>query len=291
MQPPAPILFLPKGGLGNQLIQCAHLALLADLFEEKRELLVSSLFYQPWLNRSLRWQPRNLCRPVLEYVGCPLRETSIIPLLRYWPRIRLLYDLTHHSIDSAIFSHRFRATMFIASGYCHHPLVFDKSNMYWKNMADSLSSRIADRGKHVFACHFRFGDYLTTKNRAIYASQSVSEVLQRCLDRCDVTHNNMKISVFTDDPARFTNLCPTHLAKYIQLHSPRSAFEDFISLAAHQIIFASNSTFSLAAGRISSLLYGKASTILPPTWFVDPRRNASELAKWSRLDYIIKDSV
>jgi hypothetical protein len=289
MQHPTPIVFLPKGGLGNQLIQCAYLSFLADQFDEQPEILVSRYFYHHWLNITLRWQSRDLCLAALQFLGHPWRQTNIFRLLAYWPRIRLLPDLHDLESGSETFLHPPRSTALILFGYCHHPVVFNKSNKFWNNLATSLSLETNDRHDSVIACHFRFGDYLTKRNRAIYAAQSVSEVLQRCLDRYAASYPNTKISVFTDDPARFMDTCPYNLLKYVAIQKPRSAFEDFMRLASHHIIFASNSTFSLAAGRVSSLLFGQPSTILPSAWFVDPIYNASELAKWSRLDYLLDD--
>jgi hypothetical protein len=65
-----------------------------------------------------------------------------------------------------------------------------------------------------------------------------------------------------------------------------SADDDFLLLASHRHIVASNSSFSFCAGRLAATLWGDKTPLLRPDhWFNDPIQDARQDAEWRACSF------
>lgn len=97
---------------------------------------------------------------------------------------------------------------------------------------------------------------------------------------------DQKVEIFTDEPAFVAHQLESQYHPHVNIRSSKDPIKDLITLASYRLIWASNSTFSLCAGRISSLIHNTQTLVLPPRWFVADHINNTEMNKWRVLDFV-----
>jgi len=285
-------LFL-QGGLGNQLIQRAYAQSLVE--RSGVRLRINPFLLSPgWA--ALR---RVSYRPLIPWMNSAGQELR--PWLRqaaHWLRYYLARQLgmaLHDGIPDeqvlTLLSAAQASGWFPLLGYVQRAQAFGSAaNGFWSGLAEGLRHRHQLRPfpNHHVALHVRLGDYLLPQNQRLYAPLAIDQQLRDGLAWRERLGGTDPLRVITDDPASFHQLCPdAHRAEVLVMASsdPQA---DFLSLARHRHIVASNSTFSLCAGKLASMLWGDAgTTLLPRHWYREPSRDAVQQQEWSQLGFVL----
>ena len=272
-------LFL-QGGLGNQLIQCAYASSLSH--RAKLPLIVNStLLSRAWtLLRGISYRPRSqyVDLPFLIKPGLVYQLLSFILLVLPLYRANIISDDCNDTQALRLIKHQQTSVRLI--GYFQRCQAFEASSShFWRALADRLVQHrlVDDPFPHgQIALHVRLGDYLLPDNKLLFAQQPIQHLLQlafswsRCIAGCSLIH------IITDDPSTLRCSIPSEWLPRIKILMGGSAEADFLLLARHRHIVASNSTFSLCAGRLSAELWGVPQTTLRPTrWYVDNTLNSA----------------
>jgi hypothetical protein len=277
------LVLLPQGGLGNQLIQYGYAQSLAArsgcLVEVNPILLgrswarlrgVSFRALTPWLASYwpvLQGRHRRGVDFVLSKARC-LRGTN---LNESWTDGALT-----QALDKA---HKERRYWLL--GYFQRHQAFSAEALpLWQYVAEQVL-QVPGMQPHPHghvALHVRLGDYLLPDNQRLFAWQPVEKLVERALHWRDLLGGDKPISVFTDSPdllsTQLKNRCTLEEQAQLNIQSNASADADFLAMLRYRHIVGSNSTFSLCAGQLSWLLWGKtsgASLLLPARWYNDDR--------------------
>lgn len=284
-------LFL-QGGFGNQLIQQAYACALA-------ERTGSSLRLNPLLLSRAWAQWRQVTHR--SRVPWPLpggRDVSPWPrqwlhFLRLQWRLRRGSGVLHDGIgdDQALSLLRDQRSpsWLPLLGYfqCHQAFAVE-AQAFWQALAQHLQSqhRLQPRPLDQVVMHVRLGDYLLPQNQQLYALASVEQQLERAFSWRKQLGSQHPLHVITDDPSGFERLCPPGWRSELRLIAGANPQLDFMELIRHRRIVASNSTFSLCAGQLSSLLWREPRPILlPRRWYRDPERDAAQQQEWRQLKF------
>lgn len=285
-------LFL-QGGLGNQLIQRAYAHSLVHL--SGASLRLNSLMLSPgWAAlRRVAYRPRT---PLLTADGtkpCP-RYIQGLNLLRFYlARNRGLALHEGISDDQALGLLRAAKSprWLPILGYFQRAQAFGPdADGFWSGFAERLlrDFRLQPRPHGQIAVHVRLGDYLLPQNQRLYAPLAIQEQLRAALSCRESYGGNHPLQVITDDPKTFLHICPEAYLEEVKLLATKDPQADFLALSSHQTIVASNSTFSLCAGKLASILWGQPrTTLLPVRWYRDPLKDSSQKHEWNQLDFLV----
>lgn len=286
-----PICLFVRGGLGNQLLQFAYIHHLINSSHRKQHTLYC---IQPRINSIYSILRGNTLRMISPNVSVAAGFKILAPKVSHIPRVipklaslRIFTDSGAVTDHLTVMSTDTNLPFFL--GYfqraeCFSPLTVS----YWQKIYNELRliyPNIQSRRNNT-AMHFRFGDYLNKKNAKIYSSIPINERVDRCLNNQNNCGSAI-VDVFTDSPEYFIDNLDSSFYPYVNLRSTNNPVEDLLTLASYRYIWGSNSTFSLCAGRISSLIHSAKTLVLPPRWYISDIMNNSEMNKWRSLDFIL----
>jgi hypothetical protein len=270
-------LFL-QGGLGNQLIQCAY----ASSLSRRANLPITVnpvLLSRTWaLLRRISYRRRSYFVDLLLEArhGTAVQFLSLLLLKLPLSRASACFDDLCDAQTLQLIR-KTQSSVFLF-GYFQRRQAFDSSSRhFWSVLADCLLQQqlVVDPFPHgQIALHVRLGDYLLPENKRLFVHQPLEQLLQLAFSWSRRMGGSSLIHIITDDPATLRDqLSPEWSCKTTILEGG-SAEADFLLLARHRHIVASNSTFSLCAGRLSAELWGFPKTTLRPTrWYVDESLN------------------
>ena len=285
-------LFL-QGGVGNQLIQQAYAESLVS--QSGSRLRLNTLLLSPaWA--ALR---RVTFRQRSAWLGADAPETR--PWLRQWLHLMRFYWARQRGlvVHDGLSDHQAQALLIAGAapgwvpllGYFQRAQAFGTaSEAFWLRLAERL------RGEHQLqphppdqvALHVRLGDYLLPQNQRLYAMVSIEQQLHAALAWRERLGGQAPLQVITDDPVVFRRLCPDAYRGDVRLMASSDPQQDFLTLCCHRRIVASNSTFSLCAGKVASVLWNDAGTILLPRhWYRDQSRDACQQQEWRQLTFVV----
>lgn len=286
-------LFL-QGGLGNQLIQGAFgVGVLAG---SDFRLKINTVLLRPHISLLRRVTHRELypfyrseqyhrlrnnnCRLICSHRG----------LLKAFRSVPIISD---QQSDVAIIEQlaNMRSSGYLPIlGYFHRASAFhDQTNSFWEAVADWLRENYPLSMKPAcrVATHIRLGDYTTVGNKKIYATAAISAQIKCALRWRTELGGDKAIDIFTDDPKLLRESLPDNLHNRCRIRSHRSELMDFANLCTYQSIVACNSTYSLAAAKLASVLWDNPSTVrLPHQWFNDEQRNQNQCREWADLSFL-----
>lgn len=287
----APICLILRGGLGNQLLQLAYVHHITNLSKRKHRLYYSQLLFDGLWSIIRQNTVRRVLSSVPLAAGFTQYNPSMKSVFRNLPRLTSLRLLTESgtALDHLAAIDTLRILP-IFLGYFHRSECFSPfTKSFWLHIYEvlRLSHPATPFRTNKIAIHIRLGDYLNKKNSKIYSLISVNDQVTRCLShpQCDIT--DAKVDIFTDEPEFIAHQLYKHYRPFVNIRSTKDPIEDLMTLASYQQIWASNSTFSLCAGRISSLIHNKQTLVLPPRWFVSDSMNNIEMNKWRILDFVL----
>ena len=285
-------LFL-QGGLGNQLIQRAYAHSLVE--RSGVRLRINPFLLSPgWA--ALR---RVSYRPPIPWMSRAGQELR--PWLRqasHWLRFYVarhrgmaLHDGIPDEQVLALLSTAHAPGWFPLLGYVQRAQAFGSAaSGFWSGLADQLrhQHQLRPFPKEHVALHVRLGDYLLPQNQRLYAPLAIEQQLLAALAWRERLGGIEPLRVITDDPASFSQLCPDAHRSEVRVMASSDPQADFLALASHRHIVASNSTFSLCAGKLASVLWGVAgTTLLPRHWYREPLRDAVQQQEWSQLGFVV----
>ena len=285
-------LFL-QGGLGNQLIQQAYAESL--VCRTGASLRLNPLMLSPgWA--ALR---RVTHRRRAHWRGVDGVEIGFWP--RQWLHWLRFYLARHrgHALHDGIADAQALALLSAAKatrwiplvGYVQRAQAFGPAAAgFWAHVAALLKTehRLRPYPGDQVALHVRLGDYLLPQNQRLYAPLAIEQQLKAALAWREQLGGRTPLRVITDDPAGFSRLCPDALQGEFFLSVSRDPQADFLTLACHRRIVASNSTFSLCAGKLAAMLWGDVgTTLLPRHWYREPSRDALQQQEWRQLDFVV----
>jgi hypothetical protein len=285
-------LFL-QGGLGNQLIQQAYAQSLVR--RSGASLRLNPLLLTPgWA--ALR---RVTYRPRTSWLGIDCPETRSSP--RQWlhwfrfyrarRRGRALHDGVADKQALALLRAATAPSWIPLLGYFQRAQAFGPAaDGFWTGVAERLrlQHHLRPCPLDQVALHVRLGDYLLPQNQRLYAPMFIDQQLQVALSWREQLGGKHPLQVITDDPVAFQRLCPVAHRGEVRLSASSDSQTDFLALACHRRIVASNSTFSLCAGKLSSKLWGDAgTTLLPRHWYRESSRDAVQQHEWRQLEFVV----
>lgn len=284
-------LFL-QGGLGNQLIQHAYAFALSRA--TSRSLVVNPILLSPlwaWI-RGITYRPPFVWGPSrsLQFQSLPVQVAKFLLFTVAKKTSYIISDQVPHSSIGELIGSRHHLPWLPMHGYFQRTESFgEDAYPFWCSLAFKLGQRMGSHlceEPHIVA-HVRLGDYLLPQNQHIYCAVNLERQLLSALQWRDRLGGREPIHVITDDHSTFYKICPRSFASQLYLLEPRNSGQDFLRLCQYRHIVASNSTFSLCAGQISSILSGSSSTtLLPRHWFRDAEMNGRQFAEWSRLPFV-----
>jgi len=288
----APICLFLRGGLGNQLLQFAYISHLSNASKRQHKLYYTLPPFEDIWSVIRQNTQRKVMLPVGPAAGftrcCYPSLKSILRIISKVTCLRLLTDSGTATYHLAQLESHFTLPVFL--GYFHRTECFSSlTKLFWLQIYQSFRSMYSYTPHKTgnIAMHIRLGDYLNSKNSKIYSLIPINDQVSRCLNSplCDI--RTSKIDIFTDNPAFVSHNLDRNYYPYVNIRPAKDPIEDLVTLASYRLIWGSNSTFSLCAGRISSLIYNTQTLVLPPRWFNSSPINDIEMKKWRSLDFVI----
>ncbi len=285
-------LFL-QGGVGNQLIQHAYAESLVR--HSGARLRLNPLLLSPaWaVLRGVTFRQHSA------WLGGDAAETR--PWLRQWfhllrfylarPRGLVVHEGLSDDQAQALLTTDPPPGWLPLLGYFQRAQAFGPAaEGFWVRLAERLrrEHQLRPHPADQVALHVRLGDYLLPQNQRLYATTSIEQQLHAALAWRTRLGGQAPLQVVTDDPVAFRRLCPEFYRGTVRLLASSDPREDFLALCCHRRIVASNSTFSLCAGKIASILWGEAGTILLPRhWYREPSRDDCQQQEWAQLTFVV----
>jgi hypothetical protein len=285
-------LFL-QGGVGNQLIQQAYAESLVS-HSDVRLRLNPVLLSPAWAAlRGVTFRQHS------GWLGGDASETR--PWLRQWfqlcrfylarPRGLVVHEGLSDDQVQALLTTDPPPGWLPLLGYFQRAKAFGPAaEGFWVRLAERLrhEHQLRPHPEGQVALHVRLGDYLLPQNQRLYATAAIEQQLHAALTWRERLGGQAPLQVVTDDPVVFRRLCPEAYRGTVRLLASRDPQEDFLALCCHRRIVASNSTFSLCAGKIASILWGEAQTILLPRhWYREPSRDGHQQQEWGQLTFVV----
>jgi hypothetical protein len=298
----AKLTILPQGGLGNQLIQYGYAQSLASrtgAVIEVNPILMSAAWAR-------------------------LRRVSFRPLSSwlsgYWPELqgrrRYGFDLLQSKVsklkgrllnDSYVDEQLINILATAPSqhrywmlGYYQRCQAFSPEALpLWRQVSNMLlaTHNLTPHPQGRIAMHVRLGDYLQRKNQKLFASLSLKSQVMRALSWRDQLGSQGPIALFSDSPTLLTaqlhQICTAQQRLQLKIHANINAESDFIAMVRHRHIVASNSTFSLCAGKLSQLLWETPqgqSLLLPESWYKNTAQNKVQMQELENCSFTVKDT-
>ena len=284
-------LFL-QGGVGNQLIQQAYAESLVS--HSRARLRLNTLLLSPaWAAlRGVTFRQHS------GWLGGDAPETR--PWLRQWfqllrfylarQRSLVVHDGLSHAQAQALLTKDPPGWLPLL-GYFQRAQAFGAAaEGFWVRLAERLRReyQLCPYPDEQVALHVRLGDYLLPQNQRLYATASIEQQLHAALAWRERLGGQAPLQVVTDDPVAFRCLCPESYRGTVRLIATGDPQEDFLALCCHRRIVASNSTFSLCAGKIASIMWGEGGTILLPRhWYREPSRDDCQQQEWRQLTFVV----
>ena len=284
-------LFL-QGGLGNQLIQLAY----ADSLQVRTgsRVRINPVLLHPIWSRLRSISRRERCWPwastLSEAAGLPSQALGLVRL--YSSRLQK-GPLTDRFSDAELLQ---KITASPADGwhgllgyFQRYQALGSPAQRFWSHLKQQLLQRYSLkpflRG-HV-AAHIRLGDYTTQSNRKVYAALPIGTQISTAMRWRDELGGNAKVDLITDDPRQLETLIPSAIKSQCRVLDNQGENLDFATLCSYQSIVTSNSTYSLVAAKLASVLWGKALTAqLPDSWYQQKQRNQAQILEWRQLSFV-----
>jgi hypothetical protein len=278
-------LFL-QGGLGNQLIQLAYAESLVQRCGV--HLVVNSLLLGgTWARlRGISCRPRS--RLSLGH-GVERRGllAQVLGFLRLrWARLRrrIVLDASGDAAALQLLQSLTPASPLPLLGYFQWQQAFGSdADPFWQRLAQGVGLQLAvlQHPLGQVVVHVRLGDYLWPQNQRLFAAVSLERQLRLAQAWRQQLGGSGPIHLVSDDPALLQQLLPPDWQDSARLIGGSTADDDFLLLASHRHIVASNSSFSFCAGRLAATLWGVKTPLLrPDRWFNDPLKDARQDAEW-----------
>ena len=279
--------------MGNQLIQQAYAHSLA--WRSGASLRLNPLLLSPgWA--ALRRVTYRSCNPLL---AADFSET--LPWQSQWLHLLRFYLARHRGLalhdgitdDQALtFLNAAKPSGWLPLlGYVQRAQAFGPaSDGFWIRVAELLHNqyRLKPYPSDQVALHVRFGDYLLPQNQLLFAPLVIRQQLEAALVWREQLGGRDSLQVVTDDPLTFSRRCPEIYRGDVYLSTSSNALDDFLTLVRHRRIVASNSTFSLCAGKLAASLWGDVgTTMLPQRWYRDSSRDVLQQQEWRQLQFVV----
>lgn len=286
-------LFL-QGGLGNQLIQGAFGS--GMVAGSGANLTINTVLLRPHISWLRRVTYRDLCPFFISEQYRTLKNNSCRLISSHRGLVngfRSHQRITDQQSDRVIMDRLacLRPTGYMPMlGYFHRASAFcHQTDSFWSAVANWLQAKYHFTMKPMcrVATHIRLGDYTTASNKQIYAGAAISAQIETALRWRDELGGAEAIDIFTDDPEMLSGALPGYLRPQCQIRSNCSELLDFADLCSYQSIVACNSTYSLTAAKIASVLSENPSTVkLPHRWFNNEQRNQIQCMEWAGLSFL-----
>jgi len=285
-------LFL-QGGLGNQLIQQAYAESLVRRSGSSLRLNLS-LLSPAWaaLRRvSYRERAHWVKDDFSEIQPWPRQLFSLLCFYHSRQRGSSIHDGVSDASALTLLGALRGPGWIPLLGYMQRAQAFGPfANCFWTRLAQRLhrQHQLQPYPCNQVALHVRLGDYLLPQNQHLYAPLAIQQQLHAAFAWREHLGGEHPLHVITDDPVSFNKLCPDSFRSDVHLLSCGDSKTDFLALACHRRIVASNSTFSLCAGKLSAMLWDEAgTTLLPRYWYRESVRDAEQQREWCQLDFVV----
>ena len=284
-----------QGGLGNQLIQGAycfnHLCGHSD-----RRVIVNPILLRRPVSLLRRVTHRRL-HPFytseqfkqLQNATCVLRS-SFRSLIHGLMSPCFINDQKSDGMVENQLTDIGRDRCVAVMGYFHRASAFShQTNVFWESVAAWLKARhtLSVKEPSRVAAHIRLGDYTTQSNRKVYAALPIGTQISTAMRWRDELGGDAKVDLITDDPRQLETLIPSAIKSQCRVLDNQGENLDFATLCSYQSIVTSNSTYSLVAANLASVLWGKALTAqLPDSWYQQKQRNQAQILEWRQLSFV-----
>lgn len=285
-------LFL-QGGLGNQLIQQAYALGVAKTSSSR--VTINTILMSRQIAVARRASHRNIAFQSLidteieRKRRIAIASASDLLLCLATKSKRMVDDNVEHS-ELMRRLNEFRDERPInLMGYFHRSEAFGlNAEAYWARLAERLNDMFGRQAsaEDEIAIHARRGDYLTDKNKLIYAQVTIDSQIQIAKEMQKKVGSKCRIRIYTDSPELVHREIPANLRSDVIIHEDSDGAKNFLSLMNHKFIICSNSTYSLVAARLSHSTW-RQDTIhtIPDRWYVDKKKNDSQMREWSTLTF------
>lgn len=282
-----------QGGVGNQLIQQAYAESLAS--HSGARLRLNPVLLSPaWAAlRGVAFRQQSAL------VGGDAPETrpwvsQWFQLLRFYlarPRGLVVHEGLSDDQAQALLTTCPSPAWLPLLGYFQRAQAFGAAaDGFWVRLAERLrrEHQLWPHPEQQVALHVRLGDYLLPQNQRLFATVSIEQQLHAALAWRERLGGSTPLQVITDDPAAFRRLCPEAFREDVSLRASKDPQQDFLALCRHRRIVASNSTFSLCAGKVASIMWGEGqTTLLPRHWYREQSRDDCQQKEWRKLTFVV----
>lgn len=282
-------LFL-QGGLGNQLIQAAAARCLSSEFPTTTKLNLFKL--GSLYSRLTSTTPRAL-NSFLAHSKV-FRSThflsSLIDYLTFLFLLRLRSSSVigdHNFLDQLSISSCHHRSALYLSGYFHFSQVFTNPNALtlWKEISLNLC-RYQLPSTFPYVCvHMRTTDYLSKINQSLFSRLDYADIIIRAFQTASSFVPSLPVYVVTDSIEMSTAILPENLLGSVKLISV-SPISDLSTLSSSQYLYMANSSFSLCAARLGSIINPSQISYAPPIWYLDPDLNLAQFNMLQALPFI-----
>jgi hypothetical protein len=279
--PPADLLLLLQGGLGNQLFQVVLARSLAERWD--RPLVVDPVLLRSRLRRLRGLTPRGLSPLVAQLLPGAIQPTpwhhrAGPRLAARWPGPAPRWRLNDAGLAQAAAAgdplERWGAIRLLRTHATHPALYAPPFQPAWRRIAAALQPLATDAPPTV-ALHVRRGDYLLPRSGFHplppgYYQRALAALRWRAAPLFEAAASRGArpvLHVFTDDPA----WCRTHLGGigWDARIEVGSAEQDLARLASARALVISNSSFSAVAAHLARLRDPSTVVVCPDRWLLE----------------------
>jgi hypothetical protein len=287
-------LFL-QGGLGNQLIQAAASRCLCSDTGSSTVLNLFKLgpvYYS--FNSVTPRQPSNLLLRSRFFRSCSILPSFIDYILLFCLlRFRPSQVVNDHSFTNhlGIASRPLKDPLFI-SGFFHFSQAFThpRSLPFWKEISSNLLQFFPPPVSPFVSVHMRTTDYFASPNQSLFCSLDYTSIVSRALHTASSFSPPLPVCVVTDSIEMASKILSESQLRAVTLISS-SPESDLALLSSSQYLYMANSSFSLCAARLASLLNPSHISFSPTTWYLKPDLNLTQITMLKALPFVSFSSL
>lgn len=221
-----------EGGLGNQIFQYAEFMHCSNHGSNSDyELDLSWYDINVGVTREVK---------IFEIVQ-PRRTISTRRAMKYRDKIHYTLYRLCRKIDEYFSGHRLQKMLHYQPSNTWQNM--EKFSTELKNISEVYQNTYGTELVGKVALHLRFGDYVDNDR---YAVLNYDELIKKCSQ----LFPNEIINIYSDDPSAAQNLVECLQLENFSVTRSHDEVQAFIALSKHDVIFCSNSTFSLSAAII-----------------------------------------